>query len=246
MSSRAAEYEPLNPNEEDQSSSESWSEKASLHPAPSFTPLVFWSFCAIVALSIANYALLPRTALITSQRADPFKGLALVDSSPGLDGVRGAQNVTYAPPAKIAQVSAHGRGPKAVTYGGGRMVIVSSHENTVMQFPVPAGESAMCALAFFRPPIAVTSTLTGALKAVEVWEVPAGGAEAFSFSAADEKLVATLDLTRQAAMATSKEFECGSGADRTFEVRCPKAASCDIQYSATVAENSRIGFQLRR
>ncbi|KAI0060047.1 hypothetical protein BV25DRAFT_1918160 [Artomyces pyxidatus] len=243
-----AEYEPLTADEEDRPS-ESWSEKPPLRQGQAFTPLIFWSFCTIVALSIVNYALFPRTAAISAQRADPFKGLPVIDSSPGLDGARAKQllaHYAYASPAKVAQVDAHDTGIKSVTYGGGRMVVVSAHENTVMEFPVPSGNASACSIAFFRPPIAVTSTLSGALKAVEVWEVPAPAVDAFAFRVEDEKLIATLDLTRQAAMAASKEFDCGGSADRTFEIRCPNGASCEIQYSAVIAENSRIGFQLRR
>ena len=134
-----------------------------------------------------------------------------------------------------------------------------------MQFTVPAGNaSAPCAIAFFRPPLTVTSELTGALAAVEVWDVPAaalssspsssapgtspgtndgGGDTPLSLARAQEHMVATLDLTRQAALATSGEFACAVGERRVFEVRCPAGKACVVQYTDKPKLN--IGMLLR-
>lgn len=122
-----------------------------------------------------------------------------------------------------------------------------------MQFTVPDGNaSAPCAIAFFRPPLTVTSELTGALAAVEVWDVPAAalssspsssapgagagadgddGDAPLSLARAQERMVATLDLTRQAALATSGEFACEAGERRMFEVRCPAGKACVVKYT---------------
>ena len=132
-----------------------------------------------------------------------------------------------------------------------------------MQFTVPDGNaSAPCALAFFRPPLTVTSELTGALAAVEVWDVPAAalssspsssapgagadggnGDAPLSLARAQERKVATLDLTRQAALATSGEFACVAGERRVFEVRCPAGKACVVQYTDKPKLN--IGMLLR-
>ena len=115
-----------------------------------------------------------------------------------------------------------------------------------MTFTVPEGNGSVCELTFARPPITVTSSLTGLLKAVEVWEIPSDSLrvdfDRMSYVKDAEILVATLDLTKQAALVRSKKvFACSTGEEKVFEIRC---AGCGVQYTAT--SGTRIGFQLRR
>lgn len=125
-----------------------------------------------------------------------------------------------------------------------------------MQFTVPSSNfSAACSMAFFRPPITVTSELTGSLHAVQVWEILPSANSArisddtmlsFSFKKSEEHMLGTLDLTKQAAMAVSQEFPCthedSDGADnrkRMFEFRCSGEGRCVIKYE--VAEKLNMG-----
>ncbi|KAI0265028.1 hypothetical protein BC834DRAFT_1041893 [Gloeopeniophorella convolvens] len=209
-----------------------------LRPSRSSRPLSFWSLCGLTLLTVLNSALFPLTISKTASHYD-WKNLPFIDSTPGLEA-----------PSRISQVSTYEHARKVVTFDGGRTVLVTPHENSVLQFAVPDGSSPTCSLAFYRPPITVTSEMFGALKDVEVWEVPEAASATqgprIEYADADETLLATLDLTKQAQLMTTRTFPCLGRAHMAFEIRCPKESGCNIQYTATVAQNSRIGFQLRR
>lgn len=91
-------------------------------------------------------------------------------------------------------------------------------------------------MVFFRPTIEITSDLRGHLDAVEVWEIHTSSAQqlvadSLSLRKESEHLVTTLDLTKQHAMAISKdEFSCGDGPKRLFEFRCPSGKKCIVKF----------------
>ncbi|KAI0258112.1 hypothetical protein BC834DRAFT_913321 [Gloeopeniophorella convolvens] len=239
------EYEALNQDAEEPSSPDD----AELKNKPSsvITPLVFWTLCGMVLLTVLNSTLFPLTVLKTASHYN-WKNLHFVDSTPGLEEVREKQNLTtymYSQPSRISQVSAYEHTRKVVTFDEGRTVLVNPHVNSVLQFAVPDGYSPTCSLAFYRPPITVTSELFGALKDVEVWEVPeaalATHGPRIEYADAEEALLVMLDLTKQTQLMTTREFPCKGREQMAFEIRCPKEAGCSIQYAATIAPNSRIG-----
>lgn len=117
-----------------------------------------------------------------------------------------------------------------------------------MQFTIPASTgnfSGVCSMAFFRPPITVTSELTGSLDAVEVWEIPSSGysldSDIISFTKDKERLLGALDLTKQAAMAVSQPFTCVTETKRMFEFRCAAGKACVIKYKLAEKLNINMG-----
>ncbi|THH18314.1 hypothetical protein EW146_g2631 [Bondarzewia mesenterica] len=252
-SSQSAEYEPLNPTDED---TDPWSSeiKPTTVPSPSLSPRIFWSLCVLAVLCILNVTLFPRTLSTRGGLGSP-DALSTIGSSPGLDRARAKETLSkyhFVKPDSISSpVPLSATSPSTVAFGSARDVVVTSEETTIMRFTVPTGvnASAACSMAFFRPPITVTSELAGrGLKAVQLFELfPSSANEDIDIIVVEEdkaRRIATLDLTRQAAMATSEEFACAEGEKRVFEVRCGEGYPCVIRYKDTKLLN--IGFQLRR
>jgi len=211
--------------------------------APADKPAILWTLGIIGLLCLVNFVLYPATVSKSAlyYQDDNFP---LAQTSPGFDQLdMSAIKYTFTEPTLIARVDSKA---ESVVFTDSRMVTISSQDNALMTFTVPEGNGSVCELTFARPPITMTSSLTGALKAVEVWELPSDTLKVdfdrVSYVRAEETLVTTLDLTKQAALVGSRNvFACGTGEERVFEIRC---AACGVQYTAT--SGRRIGFQLRR
>lgn len=100
-----AEYEPLNASG-DVESSEAWTEKQTVAPPQSPSPLFLWSICIVALLSVVNVALFPGTV---SHKALYFSlnDLPEIGSIPPFTRVppeEALANYTLSVPERLAQV----------------------------------------------------------------------------------------------------------------------------------------------